>query len=60
MNDLVQRLRDLEHSLREYPAEWPDDLLAEVDNLAAVVKGHAQVERLVRATGAYEQMGAAW
>ncbi len=58
MDHYVQALRDLHHSLAEYPAEWPDDVLAEVGNLAAAVKGMADTERLVRATGAYE--GAAW
>ncbi len=57
MNEMVQHLRDLAFSLSEYPAEWPDDLLAEVDNLSAWVKGMAQTERLVRATGAYEGAG---
>jgi len=49
MQPLVQGLRDLAHSLDEYPAEWPDDLLTEVDNLAAKVRGAAQTERLTRA-----------
>jgi hypothetical protein len=48
---LVQNLRDLERSLREHPAEWPDDLLAEVDGLAARTKGLAATERLGRALG---------
>lgn len=54
MNELVQALRDLEHSLREHPAEWPGDLLADIGNLAAAVKGHADTELLIRATGAYD------
>lgn len=54
MNELVQGLRDLAASITEYPAEWPDDLLAEVENLAQRIKGQAATERLVRATGAHE------
>lgn len=51
MATYVQALRDLAFSMAEYPAEWPDDLLAEVDNLAAAIKGSAQSERLFRAVG---------
>lgn len=46
---MVQHLRDLAHSLGEYPAEWSDDLLAEVANLAVLVRGMAETERLTRA-----------
>ena len=49
MQELVQALRDLRYSLNEYGAEWPDDLLAEVGNLAASVKGLADTEALYRA-----------
>jgi hypothetical protein len=49
MEELVQELRDLAFSIQEYPAEWPDALLAEVDNLSAAIKGGAQTERLTRA-----------
>lgn len=51
MGEMVQSLRDLAFSVGEYPAEWPDDLLAEVANLASAVKGAADTERLVRAMG---------
>lgn len=51
MDALVEALRDLFHSLREYPADWSDDHLAEVGNLAAAVKGCADTERLTRALG---------
>ncbi len=54
MQRMVDSLRDLAHSLSEYPAEWPDDLLAEVDNLAAMVKGCVQTERLIRAAAGYD------
>lgn len=52
MQEMVQALRGLWHSVSEYPAEWPDDLLAEVGNIAAAVKGAAQTEQLFRALNA--------
>ncbi len=54
MNELLRAFRDLHHSLSEYPAEWSDDALAEISNVAAAVKGAADTEMLIRATGAYD------
>ncbi len=49
MNELVQGLRDLVFSLQEHPAEWPEDLLAEVGSLGVQARGLAETERLKRA-----------
>ncbi len=46
---LLDAMRNVHHSITETPAEWPDDLLAELDNLTANLKGLVQTERLVRA-----------
>lgn len=45
----MEALRTLEFSLSDHPADWPDDLLAEVGNVAKIVAGLADTERLMRA-----------
>lgn len=49
MDDLLQALRDLTHSVADHPAEWSDDHLAEISNLSATLRGHVETERLYRA-----------
>jgi hypothetical protein len=50
MDDLLQALRDVNVLLAEQPAEFSDDALAEITNLAQSIRGSAEVERLHRAT----------
>lgn len=49
MDELVEALRTLELSLKDHPADWSDDHLAEVGNVAKIVAGLADTERLLRA-----------
>ena len=44
----LQPLRDLAALIEEHAAEYPDPWLGEAGNLAALIKGHADTERLHR------------
>jgi hypothetical protein len=50
MDELLQALRDLNLLLAEQPAEFTDDHLAEITNVAQSIRGAAEVERMYRAT----------
>ena len=45
----IATLRDLWRDISDRPAEWSHDHLAEVENMAAALKGCAATERLRRA-----------
>lgn len=56
----VQNLQDIVTNLEECPADQSDDFLAEVANLAQLIRGLCETERFVRAldvAGSMRQSG---